>query len=595
MTDNDQSSSGLQGNLLLFVHTHRRLMCLSYPKLAVVGVLSILAGFAQAVLLLLIVRGATALTADTDIITGSVGPFTASGLTTTDLILLGFLTLSVLLVLEVAVSFIQASIAHDAMRGSQHHMVRRFAAASFTAQTRWSRGESRQIVMAYPTTSGAVAGYLALGVSSSVNFLALVMFAIVLSPSAALLVLIGLAVMILAIRPLLKITRRLSDRRALEQRRLNGLAAERFELLRELKSVGGEQHADDQVLMTVDRVAATDRTIRIVSRMSSVTYRLGAFALILVMLAVIDASNSRDLAALTGALLMLLRSLSYGQSAQSSYQGLGETVPVIAQLAEEDRRLAAAAEPTGDPRAPDDFHIGEITFERVEFAYPDGDVVLHDASLRITPRDFVAIVGASGAGKSTLMQLLLRLREPTSGQISIDGVSVADVPLGWWRERVAYVAQEPKLQSGTVAEAIRFGRDHLTDEDVRRAAQRAHIADEIEGWPDRYDTQVGQLGEAVSGGQRQRLALARAIVGKPDLLLLDEPTSALDPISEQLVAQTLEELRDTMTIVVIAHRIDTVRSAGRAIRVERGRVVNQERTDERALAALIGTDGESGG
>lgn len=163
--------------------------------------------------------------------------------------------------------------------------------------------------------------------------------------------------------------------------------------------------------------------------------------------------------------------------------------------------------------------------------------------------------------------------------------------LEWWRERLAYVAQQPRLTSGTVSEAIRFHREGITHEDIRRAAARAHISDDIEAWPDGYETDVGQLGEGVSGGQRQRLALARALAGNPDVLLLDEPTSALDPTSERLIGQTLNSLRGEMTIVVIAHRFNTVERANRVLLINEGRATDHETDDLSTLSKF--TAGES--
>lgn len=576
MVSSGRSAVSERGGVLRLLHRQRRLICLSYRKLALVGVLSALAGLGQAALLLVIVRGATALTADTQSISGRIGPISASNLTTSELIAIGLAILAGLFIVELANAFTQASLAVEASRGAQHRMLRRYSAANFDAQTRMTRGESRQVVMGYPASVGGIATNFGSGFNAAISFITLAGSAVIISPTSALVVMVGLGALMMAMRPLLFATRKLSRQRTYEQRMVNGLAGERFELTRELKSVGAERHVDRPILEGISRVARLDRKVRVLSRMSSVTYRLGAYALILAMLAVIDASNTTNLTVLTGSLLMLLRSLSYGQAAQSSYQKLTEAVPVVEQLLEEEQRLIDAAENVGGEALPADFHIGDIEFEHVSFAYPGADLVLHDVSLKIPRGEFLALVGPSGAGKSTLMQLLLRLREPSNGRVLIDGQVAATVPLSWWRSRVAYVAQEPKLQSGTVAEAIRFGRPGISDEEVRIAARRAHIDTEIDSWADGYETNVGQLGENVSGGQRQRLALARALAGDPDLLLLDEPTSALDPVSEQLVAQTLEELQGTITIVVIAHRIHTVENAGRAVRVEQGRLIPHE-------------------
>lgn len=200
----------------------------------------------------------------------------------------------------------------------------------------------------------------------------------------------------------------------------------------------------------------------------------------------------------------------------------------------------------------------------------------------------MAIVGPSGSGKSTLMSLLLRLRRPTSGSLQLGDIDLGRVDSTWWHRHVAYVPQVPKLQSGSVAEAIRFGREWITDQDVEWAARMAHIAVEIEKWPAGYDTEVGQLGDHLSGGQRQRVALARALAGRPTLLLLDEPTSSLDPTSDRLITMSMNLVRETTTVVAIAHRRSTVEAANKVIHIEDGRVVSTDDdpqiTLERALS-----------
>jgi ABC-type multidrug transport system fused ATPase/permease subunit len=331
----------------------------------------------------------------------------------------------------------------------------------------------------------------------------------------------------------------------------------------------------------VDEVADRNRRLRFVGRMGSVVYRVGAMALVLGMLAVISGIGTTDFAALTGAVLMLLRSLGYGQATQSSYQQINDALPVVEQLEAEIRRLRTSSLDPVDPVTP--AAMGSLVLSDVGFTYPAGDeAVLHDVSLTIDPGDFVAIVGPSGSGKSTVMSLLLRLRRPTTGTIRLGDHDLHTIDAAWWHRHVAYVPQVSKLMSGTVTEAIRFGRDWISDDDVRAAARLAHIGDEIELWPAGYETQVGQLGDQLSGGQRQRIALARALAGRPALLLLDEPTSALDPTSERLIRDSLEEIHPQTTIVAIAHRMTTVESATKVAHIRGGRIVPGDTVDVRA-------------
>jgi ABC-type multidrug transport system fused ATPase/permease subunit len=185
----------------------------------------------------------------------------------------------------------------------------------------------------------------------------------------------------------------------------------------------------------------------------------------------------------------------------------------------------------------------------------------------------VALVGASGAGKSTVAALLLRFREPTAGDLMIDGKSIASFPLTAYRNRLAYVPQEVILFGGDIRENIGYGRPGASDAEIEDAARRAHALDFIRGFPEGFGTRVGERGVQLSGGQRQRIAIARAILRNPDLLVLDEATSALDTASEFEVQAALHELMRGRTSLVIAHRLSTVRAADRIAVLEAGKVV----------------------
>jgi ATP-binding cassette subfamily B protein len=220
---------------------------------------------------------------------------------------------------------------------------------------------------------------------------------------------------------------------------------------------------------------------------------------------------------------------------------------------------------------------GAVTFDNIGFHYPSrpSHKALHGFSLDVKRGEAVALVGPSGAGKSTVFQLMLRFFAAQSGTIRFDGVDIAQVDPVALRGRIAVVAQDPVIFSGTIAGNIRYGRQQASDAEVRRAAEAAAATEFIEKLPDGFDTLVGERGVTLSGGQRQRIAIARAILRDAPLLLLDEATSALDAENERLVQTALANLMVGRTTLVIAHRFATIQRLGRIVVMDQGRVVAQ--------------------
>jgi ATP-binding cassette subfamily B protein len=204
---------------------------------------------------------------------------------------------------------------------------------------------------------------------------------------------------------------------------------------------------------------------------------------------------------------------------------------------------------------------GDIEFRDVSFGYTAGPPVLRGLTLRVATGQRVAIVGATGSGKSTLLALLLRLYEPSSGSIRIDGTDIRQFTARSLREQISLVPQEPVLFRATLWENIAYGRPGATRDDIVQAARLANAHEFIARMPRGYDTLVGERGDTLSGGQRQRIAIARAVIREAPILLLDEPSAALDPESEALVFDALSRLMDRCTSITIAHRLATVQRA----------------------------------
>lgn len=257
-------------------------------------------------------------------------------------------------------------------------------------------------------------------------------------------------------------------------------------------------------------------------------------------------------------------------------QALGASQKVFEYLSmDEDIRDAANAKPLGP-------FSQSVRFEEVHFAYasaPDRPV-LRGLNFELKAGEVLAVVGTSGAGKTTLVNLLPRFHDPVSGRVLVDGHDLRDVTLQSLRAQIGIVAQDTVLFDDTVRNNIRYGRRDASDSQVEEAARNAYADEFIRTLPQGYDTLVGERGAKLSGGQRQRLSIARALLKDPPILILDEATSHLDTQSEMLVQKALANLMQNRTVIVIAHRLATVRRADRIMVIENGRLHEQGSHDE---------------
>lgn len=238
----------------------------------------------------------------------------------------------------------------------------------------------------------------------------------------------------------------------------------------------------------------------------------------------------------------------------------------VFEILDEEPDIAEAENPKNIPVS------GSVSFEGVSFGYKSYEPVLKDVTVDIRPGEMVGIVGRSGAGKSTMINLLMRLYDPSQGRICINGTDIRDISPAYLHENIGVVFQDTFLFAGTIYDNIAYAKPEATAEEVLAAAKAANAHDFIMQTADGYNTLIGESGQSISGGERQRLSIARAIIKNPDILILDEATSSLDVETESIIQESLNRLIKGRTTIAIAHRLSTLRNADRIIVLDKGRI-----------------------
>jgi len=298
---------------------------------------------------------------------------------------------------------------------------------------------------------------------------------------------------------------------------------------------------------------------------------------LVVAVSVIYGSRTVEFVGISTVALLVARALTAANQLQQSRNRLDELGPIVELFDDRISALDAEVKIFGDRELQS---IGVLNLTDVSYEYKPGERALDSVTLDLFMGESLGIIGPSGAGKTTLVKIIARLREATLGSVSADGCDVDEFSEASWTRIVAIVPQEPHLIEGTVRDNIRFYRDWIDDESLIAAARDANLLHEIERLPQGFATQLGPQGSGVSVGQKQRLAIARALAGKPKFLILDEPTSALDPRSERSLRVTMENLRGSVALVMVTHRMSTVDVCDRLIVVDRGRIVASGSVDQ---------------
>jgi len=555
-------------NLRQLQQRMRPLFAASRNKMIALGVSSFFGGVAEALVVLLVIKAALAVAAGESIASIHVGPVRASiGVNKLFLICLGVALAR--LALQAYAAHVAARMSTDVITRTRRETFGDFMDASWDLQAKEEEGYLQDLMNRHVTRTSSAVLNVSTGLNALFNFLALFASAVALNLAAAAIVIVAVMIMFVALRPVTKRARHYSTTQSDAGRDYTKSMVETVGITMEVRTFG----VIDAVKRKMNDLSLKETEpyfrAQFLGKMLPALYQTSAILVLIGGMVLVHVLVHGQLASLAAIVLILVRALNYSEVIQLTYHRVAEVMPFADRLADERQRFrASAVSQTG--REVGKLH--QLAFDHVRFQYTPDRVALDDVSFTLPAGEAVGLVGPSGSGKSTLVQILLRLRVPTGGRFLVNGEDANNQAVESWYRRIAFVPQDSRLFSGSVAENIRFFRTEIDDAAIERAAKLAHIHDDIASWPAGYGTMVGPRGNAVSGGQRQRIALARALVAQPDLLVLDEPTSALDMQSEALVHQTLADLKGNVTLVVIAHRLSTLNICDRIIVLGNGKL-----------------------
>ena len=538
-------------------------------RLVLLSITAAVGGFAEAVVLVLISRIAFALASEGDQrshVAVDLGPIQTS-LSLPFLIGVAAFLVALRLLLNIWQARLAAKTNTSVITRMRKTLLALYLGASWSLQAEERDGRLQELLTTYAVNASNSVLNLANGAVAVFNLSAFVLTALAVNPAGAAVVMVTALLLAAVLRPIRAAVRRRSRRSAEANLALATSLTELASTTQEVRIFEVEPQVRRRLDAQTDVAAQEQYRTLVLVQVTPAFYQSMALLLVVVALAVAYAVDFTSLASLGAVILIMLRSLTYGQSAQTSLQALHTAVPYLQTLQDEEERYRdAAIDRGGDPIEA----IGDLAFDGVGFEYEPGQPVLRDVDFRVRRGEIIGIVGPSGAGKSTLVQLLLRLREPTKGRLLVGGRDVRELSIDDWYHQVTFVPQDAHLFAGTIADNIRFFRDNVPDAAVEEAARQAHLHDDIVARPLAYDTPIGERGGHLSGGQKQRLCIARALLEKPSIVVLDEPTSSLDARSEALMRETISDLVPQMTVFVIAHRPSTLSMCDRIMVIHDG-------------------------
>ena len=444
-----------------------------------------------------------------------------------------------------------------------------FLRSSWAMQQAQPAGILQQLVVTFPNQGSMLITQLAISLGSGLTLLAMLLVALTVEPWATLVILLVLIVLATFLRPLRGRVNKHSNASINPQISFSSGIAQVGTLGLEIQAFGVQDQSEKYLDKLITDDASAQRRLGMIAYSVSPVYVSLAYGAVLIALAVVASLDGQNLSSSGAVMLIMLRTLSYGQALQQGSVSLAQILPFLSSMESTISKFEGSRATGGAEQL---LNIDSIVADDVSFSYTSIKPALRNVSFAFEKGQSYGIIGPSGSGKSTLVQLLLGIRDPQSGLISVNGCDLRKIDRSSWSSRVSFVPQEATLITGTVAENIVFFRSEISEKQMIEAARAANILEEIEKLPHGFNTNLGERAQQLSGGQRQRLSIARALAGNPQLLILDEPTSALDIKSESAIRNTIASLAGKVTIVIIAHRMSTLEVCNKLMVIQDGQL-----------------------
>ena len=480
----------------------------------------------------------------------------------------------VLLVVRFALNFlmirVQTGLTYRITSTFRKRLGLAYLNTSWAVQVRQPAGTLQQLVVQFPSNIASLVYQLSNALAGGLSLFALLGIAFVVSGISTLIVLGALVVLAFLLSPMRKAIQRRSKKSMESQVAFANNIAEISDLSLEINALGVTGDASERLKDVIDNEAAAMHKVGMTSQMISPLYMTFAYGAILLALVALNSITVDDINQVGAVMLIMLRSLSYGQQTQQGAVAISQFAPFAERLIRQQQEFDSDRRPNGAIQIG---HIDSIRLDRVSFRYPERQPVLADVNIAFGRGEVIGVVGHSGSGKTTLIQLVLGLHRPESGVVYVNDIPRPEVSPDSWSRLVTYVPQDTKLMAGTIEDNVRFLRRHVTDQDIDQALIAANLLLPADRFPDGKLTDLGVSGRQFSGGQKQRLAIARALATHPSVLVLDEPTSSLDVESENVIVETMNRLKGDVTTIVVTHRESTLRACDRILLVDNGTVV----------------------